>query len=160
MGGYEHENGGEHGRGPARHYGEHASVPCSPCAQSCGSSPRTSALERSLAVSNVSCIDEKASAHPSCCPNVPCERQNERERTSVPCSLDCWPSSWSFAAVSYNDLRPFLCAARIRQGLGELPPKNAQVRVDARMLLGIRRTIRVQQAELHGLSLTVRMHSR
>ena len=35
----------------------------------------------------------------SCCPNIPCERQSERERTSVPCSRDCWPSNWSFAAV-------------------------------------------------------------
>ena len=51
-------------------------------------------------------------------------------------------------------------ASRIRQGFGGLLPKNVRVRVDVRMLRGIRRKIRVQQAELHGLWLAIKIHSR
>lgn len=78
-----------------------------------------------------------------------------RERTSVPCSFGhpvrARPSSVCIhACLSIcNDLGLFSPrAARNRQGFGELPPKNARVRLGMRALLVVLGKKRSQRAEI------------
>ena len=78
-----------------------------------------------------------------------------REHTSVPCSFGhpvrARPSSVCIhACLSIcNDLGLFSpCAARNRQGFGELPPKNARVRLGMRALLVVLGKKRFQRAEM------------